>query len=544
MNKDLKYILILFFLCYFFFFLGNGLISLTSPDEVFYAQTAKEMAQHHSWMTPILFDQPQFEKPILLYWLLRVAYLIFGVTSSSARFFPACFALLGVIGVYFFSKLIFKEEKKGFVSALVLLSSCLYIGLARTVFTDMVFSVLIFFSLWSFYWGYLDERHKRTGIILFFIFSALAVLTKGPLGLVIPFLVVFVFLILLRRIKFIFCKDTIWGLLIFSAIALPWYFFVSIKYGPSFTHEFFYNDHYRRLIAAEHSANNTWYFYPLTVIGCMFPWSIFTAVAIFYMFRRKNNADKSSLFLACWFMITLLVFQFAHSKLTSYIFPMFPALAMICGNFIYDSLVQKERQRQFFVCSALTWFIALLILSGLLVFGFKFSHYLSSLRPVYFFISAFILWLAIAGLALLKNKYSLVLYLFVSILPLFMIVVPFIRKDIEPYLSSKYASEYLLNNYLPGKGSYLLCSKNFVRGTRFYTGMKVAVLGSSNFFSPHPVPFLSSDEEAGNFLRQQPLVYGFLKKSDLENLKRIAGKEFEYRLLKNIGDQYIVKIEK
>lgn len=157
MKNNVRYILILVILAYFFFFFGNGIVSLTSPDEVFYTQTAKEMSQQHTWMTPILFNEPQFEKPILTYWLLRIAFLMFGINSFSARFFPACFALGGIITVYFFAKLLFREEKKAFISALVLLSSCFYIGLARTVFTDMVFSVLILFSLLGFYWGYIDD---------------------------------------------------------------------------------------------------------------------------------------------------------------------------------------------------------------------------------------------------------------------------------------------------------------------------------------------------------------------------------------------------
>ena len=210
-RKDLKYVIVLTVLAYFFFFFGNGLLSLTSPDEVFYAQTGKEMAQHHSWMTPILFDKPQFEKPVLTYWLLRIAYLVFGINSFSARFFPACFAFAGVIAVYFFAKLLFNEKKKAFISALVLLSSGLYIGLGRTVFTDMIFSVLILLSLLSFYWGYVCERRKGIGILLFFVFSALAVLTKGPLGLLIPLEVVLVFLFLSRNTRFILCKHTFWG---------------------------------------------------------------------------------------------------------------------------------------------------------------------------------------------------------------------------------------------------------------------------------------------------------------------------------------------
>jgi len=579
MSKNVKYILALIILSYFFLFFGNNLVSLSNPDEVFYVQTAKEMAQRHSWMTPILFDQPQFEKPVLIYWLLRIAFLIFGLSSFSARFFPACFALFGIIAVYLLSKLLFGEEKKAFVSALVLLSSCFYIGLARTVFTDMVFSVLILFSLLSFTWGYIDKRRKRTGILLFFVSGALAVLTKGPLGLLIPFMSVVVFLLLARRMRFIhsrsqnrkpfqatdgvcdrfsislqetegfslrsfiLCKDTLWGVIIFLAIALPWYIFMIAKYNQGFIHEFFYNDHYRRLVEAEHSGNDTWYFYPFTMIGCMFPWSLFVGGALFYTLWHIRKINESNLFLICWITLTLLIFQFAHSKLTSYIFPMFPALAMVCGNFIFSSMKDKGRQRPFFILSGLMWFISLIILVGIIILGLKFSHYLSSPRPVYFLISILILWLGTVGLSLINNKTFMIFYLFCLFVPLLMGVIPFIYRDVEPYFSSKYACEYLLNNYTLNKETYLLCSKDFARGTRFYTDMKVAVFGGGRFFSPHPIPFLNSDEKIKEFLHKQPLTFAFLKKSSLGDLKRIASEEFEYQVLKNIGNQTIIKIQ-
>jgi len=543
MNKDVKYILVLLILAYFFFFIGNGIVSLTGPDEVFYVQTAKEMAQHHSWMTPILFNAPQFEKPILIYWLLRVAFLIFGVNSFSARFFPALFALLGVIGVYFFARLNFKEEKEAFILALVLLSSGLYIGLARTVFTDMVFSVLILFSLLSFYWGYTKERYKRAGIILFFVFSALAVLAKGPLGLFIPLMSVIVFLFFERRIRFILCKDVFLGIVIFSIIALPWYILMTVKYNQGFIQEFFYNDHYRRLIEAEHSGNDTWYFYPLTIIGCMFPWSIFVGLSLFYGFCNTRKIDRTNLFFASWITVTFLTFQVAHSKLTSYIFPMFPALALVCGSFIYGSLIKKERSRQFFFICVIMWGIFLLILAGIIIASLKGFHYLSSFRPVYFLVSVIILWLAITGGYILRRKFLAVFYCFILFIPILLGVIPFIYRDIEPYVSSKYACDYLLSNYSLNKETYLLSSKNFVRGVRFYTEMKVAVLGDDTFFSHHPIPYLDSDDRIIEFLYHQPLTYGFLKKSSLKDLERIATDKLGYQVLKNIGDQYIVKIQ-
>jgi len=545
MNKNVKYILILTVLCYFYFFFGNNLFSLTSPDEVFYVQTAKEMLANNTWMTPILFDSPQFEKPVFIYWLLRSAFLIFGINSFSVRFFPALFGFIGIITVYFFAKLLFKEEKKAFLSSLVLLSSCLYIGLARTVFTDMVFSVFILLSLFSFYCGYLDQRRKGLGILFFFIFSALAVLTKGPLGLIIPLAIIVVFLILARRIKFIFCKYTLWGLVIFSAIALPWYILMTVKYGNGFIHEFFYNDHYRRLIVAEHRRHDTWYFYPLTTLGCMFPWSFFVITALFYFFRSKNLTNTSNLFLACWIVVTFFIFQIARSKLTSYIFPLFGGLAIISGGFIYDMIIDKARRKQFFAISGALWFIFLLILICTIAALFKFSYYLSSLWPAYLLVFIFMLWLVIAIFNFINKRALAIFYMFVLFLPVFMSIIPFIYKDAEPYFSSKYACDYLLKNYSLDKNAYLLCSKDFARGTRFYTDMKIAVFApdGGNYFSPHPIPVLDASAKTEEFLRQQPVTYGFLKESSLDDLKGVMGEDLELQVLNKIGNEYIIKIQ-
>lgn len=91
------------------------------------------MISRNQRLTPMLFNKPQFEKPILLYWLLRAAFHVFGVTIFAARFFPAVFASAGVLGIYFLGLVGFRDEKKAFISSLVLMSCGLYIGLARNM---------------------------------------------------------------------------------------------------------------------------------------------------------------------------------------------------------------------------------------------------------------------------------------------------------------------------------------------------------------------------------------------------------------------------
>jgi 4-amino-4-deoxy-L-arabinose transferase-like glycosyltransferase len=546
--RVVKQILILVSLSYLFFMLGNGILSLTSPDEVFYVQTAKEMVQHKSWMTPYLFGQPQFEKPILTYWLLRLGFILFGISSFGARFFPAVFAFFGVIAVYFLGILGFKSEKKAFFSSLILMSCGLYVGLARTVFTDMIFSVFILMSLSSFFWGYSQKEAKAVGIFLFFVFSGLAVLTKGPLGLLIPLLVIITFLFIKKDIKFSFCRSFLWGIFIFLLISLPWYIFMIKKYGSGFIHEFFYNDHFRRIIEAEHEGNDKWYFYPFSMAGCMFPWSLYVFVSLIYLLKKfKHNTQSMHIFLICWIVVVFVIFQTAHSKLVSYILPLFPALAMITGDFIYDTVLLKNGTRSLFLVSIGTLFILLLIpigfSIGLMKNSLYLSTYLSSKIPIYYFITALLAIIILMLFFILRNKLLKSIFVLALVMPVFLSAVPMVGNDIEPYISSKKACEYLLKNYT--LNNTILCAKPFVRGVRYYTDKDVAItnIGGKNLFSPHPIPFLNSDQKVKDFLHQRRITYCVLNKSSVQDVERLMGNEFKSTILKIIGNEYLLRIE-
>jgi hypothetical protein len=117
------------------------------------------------------------------------------------------------------------------------------------------------------------------------------------------------------------------------------------------------------------------------------------------------------------------------------------------------------------------------------------------------------------------------------------------HNDIEPYISSKKACEYLVNNY--EVNNIVLCSKSFVRGVKYYTGKEVAVIDISGkqFFSPHPIKFLNTDLKVRNFLLGQSVTYCILKKGSIEAIKRIANNGLEFIILNNIGDEYILRID-
>lgn len=538
-----KLIFVLFMLSLVFFMIGNNMLSLTNPDEVFYAGTAKEMAQQKSWLVPYLFGQPQFEKPIFTYWLLRIGFILFGATGFGARFFPAFFAIIGVIAVYLLCLVGFGEKKKAFLSAFVLMSSGLYIGLARTVFTDMIFSVFILLSLLAFFLGYTVKNLKSIGVILFFVFSGLAVLTKGPLGLLIPFSAVLIFLAIRRELKFLFCKYSLWGLLLFILIGIPWYIYMIKRFGNSFTQEFFYNDHIRRLFQAEHSKNDTWYFYPLYIILCVFPWTIFAVASLFNIPKKLKEKSSSSLytFLISWITATFIIFQIAHSKLISYVFPLFPALAIIIGDFISEMGVYKRRLLSIFSLASLVVFMSFPFV--LFFAALKYPAYINLSPGLYIFSVIFVV-LVITQIVILWRKPMVSPY-FLALNIIVILFAAFIsHHKFDGYVSTKGATDYLKSHgYTQGP---IICSKSFVRGVRFYTGEQVFVInaGEGDFFSSHPIPYLKSDEEVYKFLVNQPLVYGVLNKSSFKVLERITKDKLQLSLLERIGDEYIVLIRR
>jgi 4-amino-4-deoxy-L-arabinose transferase-like glycosyltransferase len=541
-NKTIQ-ILILAGLAYLFLMFGNGALSLTNPDEVFYTQTAKEMISHKTWMTPFLFDAPQFEKPIFLYWMMRASIGFFGLTPFAARFPAAFVAILGAIALYFLTLIGFKNDKKAFISSLALIASGFYIGLSRSVFTDMIFSVFILFALLAFYWGYSYQSRKGWGITLFFASSALAVLAKGPLGIIISLGIVCVFLFIKKDLKFLACRHFLWGLLIFLALALPWYILMEVKYGAVFNREFFYNDHFVRLIKAEHPENDRWYFYPFTMVGTVFPWSLYVLAGLILLFKNiRRGLSDFNLFLAIWISVVLLIFQFAHSKLTSYIFPLYPALIIVAGDFIYNSVSRQNKGRLFYVFSFIMSAIMLLVPLGLIFAMPQYSSYLASKLPVYALIIALFILGAGALIFTLRRKFLA----FTFTLPLLLLVILFaagpLCGDFEPYVSSKMASEYLVKNY--SVSGPIICSKFYARGVKFYTDKEVVVVDipGTNFFSPHPVPFLNTHQKVREFLSRQPVNYGIIKRGNVVDFKSLTSGYYKFEVLKQIGNEYVVRI--
>ena len=261
---DVGYVPVLLAVAVLVCFTGNALLKITDPVESNYALTAMEMLQSGDYVSPRIFGNYWYDKPVLFYWELMAAFSLFGTTEFAARFFPSVFGLVGVVMAYGFASRLY-DKKTGFVAALVLVTSLEYFYLSHAVITDMTLFVFFSATLMLFYLAYSEGRPRL--YYGAYACAALAVLTKGPVGLVLPGLIIVLFLLWQRDFKSVFLHIKLGsGLLLFFVVAGLWYVPMYVMHGGDFISQFIGVHNVLRATVSEHPRDDVWYYYTVVFL--------------------------------------------------------------------------------------------------------------------------------------------------------------------------------------------------------------------------------------------------------------------------------------
>jgi len=211
------------------FFLLLGRVGLIEPDEGRYAEIPREMLEKGDFITPTLNYVKYFEKPPLHYWLTALSFKSFGLNEFAARFTGTLAGLLCVLLVYHTGRKLF-GRREGLFSALILGTSTGFVAQSRINLTDMTLTFWLSAALCCFIIAADDnEEHKGRYYGLFYLFSALAVLTKGLIGLVLPVGIIGVYLVVTHRWYLLREMRLVIGTALFLAVAAPWFVLVSLR---------------------------------------------------------------------------------------------------------------------------------------------------------------------------------------------------------------------------------------------------------------------------------------------------------------------------
>ena len=339
-NNDYHILIVIIFSA-IVYFIGNSVLSITDPVESNYALTAKEMLQNHNYLSPQIFGHYWYDKPIFYYWELIVGFKLFGISNFGARFFSSLLALCNIYLIYRFVKSQ-TNHIIAITSAIVVSISAEYWIIAKAVITDMTLGLAFNATLMSFYIGY--TRHKsglqnyKRYYLLAYIASALAVLTKGPIGFLLPGLIILVYLVIRRDLRELLDLQILPGLLLLLTLGGSWYYYMYITHGNDFINVFLGVHNWLRATVSEHPQFNVWYYYiPITIIALL-PWSILLPKLIYT--NRKNwftNVPFHS-FLAVWAGTVILFFSCVATKYSTYSFPALTPLAILIAVMCYKRI--------------------------------------------------------------------------------------------------------------------------------------------------------------------------------------------------------------
>ena len=430
-NRTRTDLLLLAGFCAFLFFYGLGSFGLIGADEPRYAQVAREMLDHHDWITPTLAGSPWLEKPPLYYWQAMLAYSVLGVSDVAARIPSALDATLLVIGIYLFSR---KFRHGVEVDAALITASCAgIVGYARAASMDM--GLTASFGIGMLAWWAWRESAKRVYLAVFYACMAIGMLAKGPVAPFLAGVIIVVYAAATKEWRLI--RKTLWlpGVLLFLMVGLPWYIGVQMQ-NPQFFREFILEHNLARFSTnLYHHSEPFWYYIPITALALV-PWIVFALAALveslqIWWRERRSRPDAPDLelqfriFACCWLILPVVFFSISKSKLPGYILPALPAAAILLADYLRQRFESQQTVPKWLaVTHAL---IACAPIVPAVLIGFIVTeHHVPAGRPM-LFASAVAIVLAIAISWTLLSRMGLRMLRFVTLIPVVLAVAAVLK---------------------------------------------------------------------------------------------------------------------
>ena len=328
----LALVLLVAYVCFF-----NGLTAfgLVGPDEPRYASIARDMATSGDWVTARLHGEPWLEKPILYYWVAALGYRVFSDGELAARL-PSVLGAMATLLALGWVSWRFYGSTTATLFALMFPSSVAMLAFARAATPDMLFTSTLALSMGAA--APLVLLHQRRGVwayqVAFGAALGLAVLAKGPAGLVLAGASTVIGALLTGRGARVWRLAGPWALTSFAVVALPWYVLCALR-NPEFVQVFLMSHNVERFLTPVFRHEQPfWYFGPVLLLG-LAPWTaaiVATVREAATTLTRRAWTGSPSIFFASWVLFPVVFFSLSQSKLPGYVLPAVPATALLLAH--------------------------------------------------------------------------------------------------------------------------------------------------------------------------------------------------------------------
>ena len=317
------------------FLAGLGRPAIGDSDEAFYAEAGREMVLSGDWLTPHYNFEERFQKPILFYWLVSATYVVAGMGEAQARVW-AGLAGIGLALITAAAGRRWFDEETGLLAGAIVATSFGYFSIGRLSLPDLPLAFFITVTVWATLVGTLDEPGRmRRWLAVAGLAAGAAFLTKGPVGLVVPAIVIAPIWWRERRRLVLRPGPVVTGGILAAAVGFPWYAAMAAEHGRAYLDSFFVGDNLERFATDRFNDPRPLWFYGPIVVGGMLPWTPLAATAVppaVAALRRRQPLSPETWRLWIWALAPLVLFTLSIGKQPRYVLPVLPPLALLLAR--------------------------------------------------------------------------------------------------------------------------------------------------------------------------------------------------------------------
>jgi 4-amino-4-deoxy-L-arabinose transferase-like glycosyltransferase len=321
------------------FTIGLGRPAISDTDEGFYAEAAREMVESGDWLTPHFNYADRWQKPPLYYWTAASAYLVTGPTEWSARWFSALSGIGLVLLTWLAARRLLRDEGSAFLAGAMVATCYGYFYMARQALPDLPLTFFITAAIWC----VLDRRWSLAGLA-----AGLGFLTKGPVALVVPALVLLP--IWWHERRWPRFRDLALAGAVAAVVGVPWYLAMTAQHGTAYLDSFFVGDNLERFATTRYNDPRFALYYVPIVVGGMLPWAFYLIVLPWRrgvdVLRRRQSLATEEWQLAAWALAPLIFYTLSVGKQPRYVLPVLPPIAILLARSLMKRVNASDRHQR------------------------------------------------------------------------------------------------------------------------------------------------------------------------------------------------------
>ena len=509
------------------------------PDEPDVAEITREMLHSGEWIHLTLSGHTFSDYPHLLFWIAGICARVGGMNEFMLRL-PSTVSALGILLLIWFWVRRAFDEQVALWSCAVLGTTYFFVSEATHMHVDMMFSFFFTGSLLLFR----SSQNSQTAFpnfllaLLASLSMGLASLTKGPAGLLLPTGILGIDAMIQKRWRELIpvVLISVGGVVVF----LGWSVLYAHGVGKEDLFYFIFKQNIDRFLSGW-SHRHPVYYYFINLWPDIIPWSLFFIPAGYATWKEVQKGRRESIFLLIWFTVVFLFFTISRSKRNVYILPLYPAVAIMVGNWLKSMFERVKSPRSFSIPAIATAGLFFIVGVALIIFlsvadyrqkaPFPISYVPVIVASVSFLVAA--VWIFVALYR--KRTLPVAMGLAVSAAAIYLVILGWFFPTLDNPLSGRDDAEWVRTyiNVEQGEAIGIFAGANGVPNEAT----------TLEYYGRSPIHVLANREEIQEYLHKQPGDYVLVRSTDLEFFQRTIPATFFIRKELTVGSDILYAVE-